>query len=118
MKRVMMLVALGGIGGLLCAGIAIDPRVYKRGDANNDNVVSMADVQFLATYVYQSGPEPPCMNQADANDDSFIDGADLSYLVNWLMSGGPEPPAPGPFSTVCTDDPTAPYLGCDQPLCD
>ena len=113
-KFALLAVALCGWSGYLFGGVDSDVLI-KRGDANNDDVVNMADASYISNYLYRGGPEPPCMNQADANDDGFLDGADASYIVNWLFSGGPAPPAPGPFATDCSHDPTEPFLGCDNP---
>lgn len=97
----------------ICAAIIDDEYLIgKRGDANNDQAINNTDIIFLSNYLYDGGPEPPCMNQADVNDDGSINVSDPIYLGNWLFVGGPPPPAPGPENPDCDPDPTSPGLGC------
>ena len=77
-----------GIGDVcddVCCGI--------RGDTDHNGTCSdIADLVYLVNYMFQSGPEPPCMGEADI-DGSGIgpDIADLVYLVNYMFQGGPSP---------------------------
>ena len=98
-----------------CHGIVFDDsRIMGRGDVNNDQVVNMSDAIMLNNFLFNGGPEPPCLNQADANDDGKVNVSDSSYIMNWLFKGGPAPPAPGPYNHICTFD-QPPYPGCAQP---
>src|SRR5262245_42735597 len=98
-----------------CHGIIVDDsRIMGRGDANNDQVVTMSAPGMISNYLCTVGPEPPCLNQADANADGKVNVSDSSYIMNWLFMGGPAPPAPGPFNHVCTQD-QSPYPGCAMP---
>lgn len=94
-----------------------DARIILRGDANNDSTVNDSDAIYISNWLFQSGPEPPCMNQADADNDGEVDNSDIVYLMNWLHQGGPAPPSPGPYATECSDD-DSPYPGCDVDLCE
>jgi hypothetical protein len=89
---------------------------FRRGDANDDGQVNLADVSFIGSYVYSGGQAPHCLESADGNDDGLMNVADMSYIANWYASGTPEPPAPGPF--VCGPERGGlvglglPYWGC------
>ncbi len=83
---------------------------FRRGDANNDGVVTAADSLTILAWFWNDGPQPPCMKAADANDDGLVSISDASAIANWLYLGGPEPPAPGAFA--CGVDPTWDLLTC------
>lgn len=107
--------------GAMAAAVAVagdmdDDDILRRGDANSDSLVDVSDVSFISDYLFQGGPEPPCMNQADVNGDGAVNVSDCSYLTNYLFQGGPAPPAPGPDNTQCTD--TSPYISCSYLICD
>ncbi len=86
--------------------------VFRRGDANGDSTVNVADPMFELGWLFASGPEPGCGDAADANDDGTINIGDAMYLLNWLFGEGPIPPAPGPFR--CGEDPTVDRLTCER----
>ncbi|MBN1443358.1 MAG: hypothetical protein JXA90_11670 [Planctomycetes bacterium] len=95
---------------LPCAGYPACP-LFKRGDADQDGCVSMADATFLLNYISLIGPAPACLEAADANDDGVLNIADPTYITAYVGAGGPAPPAPGPF--VCGGDPTpSTTVGC------
>lgn len=66
-----------------------------RGDVNSDGVgPNIADLVHLVAYLFQFGPEPPCMIEAN------IDGigsspimTDVLALVHYMFNGGPPPAA-------------------------
>ncbi|MFH1688225.1 MAG: hypothetical protein ABIE70_11985 [bacterium] len=68
---------------------------HTRGDINHDGTgPDIADLVHLVNYMFNGGPNPPCMREADINgDDSGPDIADLVSLVNYMFNGGPPPPA-------------------------
>lgn len=70
---------------------------FKRGDANDDNMVNIGDVNFINNYLWLAGPAPHCPDAADTNDDGVIDISDPIYLLNFLFNGGPNIPPPGSF---------------------
>ena len=88
-----------------------------RGDVNNSTDVDSSDGIYLNNFLFNQGPQPPCMNQADVNDDGDVDISDSIYIFNWLYNGGPPPPSPGPSNPSCDSDPTSPHLGCDNYSC-
>jgi C1A family cysteine protease len=69
---------------------------YVPGDASDDDVVNIADVVYLVTYLFQKGPPPNPMASGDVTgpDDCVVNVADVVYLVTYLFGGGP-PPQPG-----------------------
>jgi len=58
--------------------------------------VDVSDLTYLVTYLFQSGPEPPCIEEGNVDGivgvGGPIDVADLTYLVAYLFQAGPEPP--------------------------
>jgi hypothetical protein len=68
---------------------------YGRGDVNNDNVIDMADIIYLANYVNYSGPGPiPFVylgNMNGASTGAGIDMVDVMYLVDYYFNDGPCP---------------------------
>ncbi|HEX7400764.1 MAG TPA: S8 family serine peptidase [candidate division Zixibacteria bacterium] len=73
------------------AVLASIPETYMAGDANDDELVDVADVIFLINYLYKNGPVPDHLAAADANADCLVDVADVIYLINYLYKGGPAP---------------------------
>lgn len=65
---------------------------YRRGDANNDGKISLADVIYIANYLLKGGPAPYPLDAGDCNADKKINLADAIYLANYIFKGGPEPP--------------------------
>ncbi len=68
---------------------------YSRGDINHDSELEpdIADLIYLVTFMFQDGPEPPCMAETDINGDGSEapDIADLIHLVSYLFHEGPAP---------------------------
>ncbi len=58
--------------------------------------VDVADLTYLVTYLFKSGPAPPCEEEGNADGivgvGGPIDVADLTYLVAYLFKSGPAPP--------------------------
>jgi len=61
------------------------------GDASGDSLVTIADVVFLANYLYRGGSEPCICEGADCNGDCLVDLGDLVYLLNYLFRNGLRP---------------------------
>ena len=68
-------------------------KVYKYGDVNNDQDVTISDAVFLISYLYKGGEEPYFLASGDTNDDCEITVGDVIHLINYLFKGGPEPMA-------------------------
>lgn len=76
--------------------------LFRRGDANSDGVVDIADVVRNLGFLF-SGAMVTCEQTLDANDDDAADVADPIWTLAFLFTGGPPPVAP--FGT-CDVDPT------------
>ena len=66
-------------------------QLYVKGDVNQDNKVTIADVVFLVNCLFKGGPEPYFLASGDVNRDCQTTTADIVYLVNYLFKGGPLP---------------------------
>ncbi|MFH1687601.1 MAG: S8 family serine peptidase, partial [bacterium] len=66
-----------------------------RGNIDGDplETIDITDLVYLVNYMFNGGPEPPCMKEANVDGDIFenLDIADLVYLVTYMFSGGPAP---------------------------
>ncbi len=66
-----------------------------RGNVDGDplEAIDIADLVYLVTYMFGSGPEPPCLKEANVNGDIFerVDIEDLVYLASYMFSQGPAP---------------------------
>ncbi|MBI4603979.1 MAG: hypothetical protein HY721_18645 [Planctomycetes bacterium] len=85
---------------------------FRRGNANDDAKVNIADPIWIINELVRKGPKTKCQDAADANDDGLMDLSDAMYLIQWRFLGGP-PPAP-PFADGCGADPTPDALVCPQ----
>jgi hypothetical protein len=61
------------------------------GDANGDGVINIADVMWMANYLYRSGPYPASFEAGDANCDGDHGILDILILINYLYKGGRPP---------------------------
>ncbi len=86
-----------------------DPDPFKRGDANADATIDIADGIFILSYLFAQGPSPSCEDAADANDDEIVDISDPTYILQNLFASGPPMPPPSPG---CGMDPAGDALGC------
>jgi hypothetical protein len=66
-------------------------QLYVKGDANQDQRVTVADVVFLVNYLFKGGTEPYYLACGDVNRDCQTTVSDAVYLVNYLFKGGPLP---------------------------
>jgi hypothetical protein len=88
---------------------------FRRGNANNDTKVDIADGIWIINELVRGGPATVCQDAADANDDGVVDTSDAVYLINYQFQPGtpptpfPAPPAPFPD---CGADPTEDSLAC------
>ena len=66
---------------------------YRRGNVNGDALdqIDIADLVFLVSYSFNSGPEPPCFEEADVDATGGLDIADIVYLVEYMFAGGDSP---------------------------
>lgn len=87
-------------------------KILRRGDANNDGKVNIADPVWIINELVRQGPKTLCRSAADANDDGAVDLSDAMFLIQWRFLGGTAPPAPGGFD--CGKDPTEDQLECPE----
>ena len=102
-----------------CTAIIAPPPAldYRRGDSNDDGIVNIADIIWLLSELFLSGPATDCVGADDSNSDGLVDAADAVYTANMLFLAGPDPAAPYPDCGVDGDpDPSdcAEYNSCDQ----
>lgn len=107
-------VELENPGGAIAvgAGAITFGSIFIRGDANNDGVVELNDVTFIANFVGGGGPAPAFLDAVDTNDDGVISVGDVVYLANFVTNGGAPPPPPFPDPGP---DPTADSLDACAP---
>lgn len=90
---------------------SVSSPAFRRGDANRDTTVNIADPIFILSALFSAGDLPSCLDAADANDDAKVDIADPVTILSVLFAGlGPLLPAPND----CGVDPTEDTLGCDD----
>ena len=89
-----------------------DSHLFKRGNANNDLGIDIADPIWIVNELYLEGPATPCGDYADANDDGLLDASDVVYLIEYLFRAGASPPEP---FRECGVDPTSDDVGCFGP---
>lgn len=66
---------------------------FGRGDVNNDNVINLADIIYLADDINFAGkPGPiPFQHLGDVNADNTQNIADVQYLIDFYFNYGPCP---------------------------
>lgn len=83
----------------------------KRGDANGDTIITLADVIYLVNYIFKPPwPAPNLFANGDVNCIKGITLADVIYLVNYIFGRGPAPCIP---LEVLTIQATSPHLADD-----
>jgi hypothetical protein len=89
------------------------PPEFRRGDANADGRVDIADPIWILGELFLGGSTTECPDAADANDDGAENASDAIFLFDYLfLDGLRTPPAPGP--RVCGPDPTEDGLDCPR----
>ncbi len=93
------------------------PERFRRGDANGDTAVNIADALRILIYLFGDGAAFPCDDASDSNDDGQINISDGVTILNKLF-GGDSPEFAAPGRHTCGPDPTADALGCAETPCD
>jgi hypothetical protein len=83
---------------------------FRRGDANADSKVDIADPIFVVYFKFLDGATPTCLKAADADDSGTIDVTDGIFLIQYLFQLGSHPPMPFP---ACGADPTPDAISCE-----
>jgi len=123
-QPVALVVTVGGESAVVCNFLLAQVDVvfrksaiaqFRRGNANNDPKVDIADAIWIINELVRSGPTTLCQDAADANDDGVVDVSDAVYLINYQFqpptAPNPDPAPPGPFPD-CGPDPTDDTVGC------
>ena len=84
--------------------------LFRRGDANGDGAVNMADAMTMCAQFFR-GASVPCQDAIDVNDDGRLTQADILFLLGYLFCGTEAPRSPGPHLTWY--DPTQDGLDCE-----
>jgi len=87
------------------------PESLRRGDANGDGELDIADAVFLLWYLFADGRTPGCDDAADATDDGVLEISDPIAILGQLFLGQ-EPP--GGFLGICGSDLTEDSLDCES----
>jgi hypothetical protein len=98
------------------AGVCVSAAPFKRGDANANGKVDVADAVTILSHLFL-GKMRACEDALDISDNGKIDIADAVRLVGYLFGGSPRPPEP---FLECGDDPTLDALDCiefDDQVC-
>ena len=86
---------------------------FRRGDANDDGSVNIADGVFVLNALFNAGgTAPPCRDATDANGDNSTNITDGVFILNFLFQAGTEPPAPG--HEECGLDPDQDDIDCGE----
>jgi hypothetical protein len=64
---------------------------FGRGDVNNDGLINLCDIVYLAATVNGGPGAIPFKHLSDVNADGNINMADVDYLINWYFWYGPCP---------------------------
>ncbi|RKX26571.1 MAG: hypothetical protein DRP47_07965, partial [Candidatus Zixiibacteriota bacterium] len=65
-----------------------------RGDPDYSLDINVADITYLVSFLFMSGPPPVSIQAGDATNDLSINVGDLTFLVAYLFEGGPAPDNP------------------------
>ena len=65
--------------------VAIIGSASKKGDANNDAVVDVADITAIAAYILGENPVNFNQKNADVNNDEVIDVADITAAAGIIL---------------------------------
>jgi hypothetical protein len=69
-----------------------EDRSVTAGDTDADGEITVADILYLAEYVFMGGAEPqPIARAADVNCTELVNATDLVHLVHYLFRAGDPP---------------------------
>jgi PKD repeat protein len=74
------------VGGKLIAGGCL-----FRGDLDDSQSITIADLTQLVSYMFKSGPAPNPVELADVDCNDSNDIGDVTYLVTYMFRSGPPP---------------------------
>ncbi len=82
---------------------------FRRGDADEDGTLTIADAIRTLDWLFASGSGPACRDRMDSNDDGVLNISDPLYSLFFLFGDGDAPPPPYPGPGL---DPTGDGLVC------
>ena len=88
---------------------------FRRGDANDDGLLDIADAISVLSILFQGSAMPYCQDALDSNDDGVIDISDPIDTLHSLFGGGGPLPPPGPIGPAGFDS-TPDDLLCNESL--
>lgn len=91
------------------------PYPFRRGDANADGKLDLADAVSILGHLFLSGPESDCPDALDADDDGKLDLTDAVRILRHLFLGAAE--LPEPFGRCGLDPTPEDGLGCWASSC-
>lgn len=74
--------------------VAFEVPPVRRGDANLDGRVELADAVAILEYLFPGTFRAPCRMTLDVQDDGRVNVTDAIHLIRFLYFGGPPPPEP------------------------
>ena len=87
---------------------------FRRGDANGDAAVDLADAVSVLEYLFIDGDAPLCFEAADGNDDAILDLADPIRVLMYLFGGTP---LSAPGALACGPDAAGSFSSCAYSGC-
>ncbi len=69
--------------------------LFRRGDANADGRVNVADAVHICAQLFRGAPIS-CEDACDSNDDGRLNVADPVFLLGYVFLATEPPPSPGP----------------------
>ena len=70
---------------------SLDSCCTTPGDANGDEKVNIADVDFIISWLFSGGLSPSCFAESSANGDDKLNIADVTFLIARIFAGGTAP---------------------------
>jgi len=67
---------------------------YRRGNANGQDGIDVADAVYLIAYVFAGGQAPYPVIAGDANCDRLVNVGDAVFIIRYVFMGGPAPCPP------------------------
>jgi len=113
----VVVVGGGSIGaGLVDGSVTLNGTTtlpFVAADCNGDGITNIADIIWLLSQLFLSGPNRNCDIACDANGDGNLDAADAVYTASYIFLGGPPPAGPAGCATLPSQTPE----DCEQDNC-
>lgn len=72
-------------------GDSLTVTVFRCGDADANNLITISDAVYLITYIFAGGAAPSPLLSGDADCNELITISDAVYLISYIFAGGPAP---------------------------